>query len=72
MPTRDTDSEMDALLRRSLRRWFLANKARHTDSATGDVNLTSLVEDWDRTCAGGRATLDPDHLAWEIAAEVCL
>lgn len=54
----------------SIKRWMRANLDEHRDPKTGEVNLTELVEAWDRECADGGATLDPDHIAWEIAAEV--
>ncbi|MCP3065880.1 hypothetical protein LXT21_44670 [Myxococcus sp. K38C18041901] len=41
----------------------------HRD-ASGEVNLTSLVEAWDAAQAGGEATLDAHHPAWDVAVEV--
>ncbi len=56
--------------RQQIARWMRAHKGEHVDRLTGEVNLTALVEAWDRACADGGATLDPDHIAWEVAAEV--
>jgi hypothetical protein len=47
-----------------------ANKAEHIDAKTGELNSTTLVEAWDNACADGGATLDPDHIAWEIAVSI--
>jgi hypothetical protein len=54
--------------RASIARWMRAHAAEHLDC--GEVNLTSLVEAWDSECADGAQTLDPDHLAWDVAVEV--
>lgn len=54
----------------AIAQWMRAHKSEHVDRTTGEVNLTALVEAWDRACADGSATLDPDHAAWEIAVEV--
>ena len=51
-----------------IRRWMVLHKEEFRDNRTGEINLTELVEDWDRTCADGEATLDPDHIAWDVAA----
>ena len=56
--------------RQQIARWMRAHKSEHVDRLTGEVNLTALVEAWDRACADGGATLDPDHIAWEVAVEV--
>jgi hypothetical protein len=40
------------------------------DQETGEVNTTLLVEQWDNECASGSDTLDPLHVAWDIAIEV--
>ena len=55
----------------SIRSWMARHRAAHTDRRTGEVDLTSLVEDWDRANAGGAATMDPHHPAWEVATELC-
>jgi len=36
----------------------------------GEVDATGLTEAWDVACADGTATLDPDHIAWSIAADL--
>ena len=59
-----------AQTRQQIARWMRAHKAEHVDRLTGEVNLTALVEAWDRACADGGATLDRDHIAWDIAVEV--
>ena len=56
--------------RASIRRWMLAHKEEHRDRLTGELNLTEMVEAWDRACADGGATLDPDHIAWDVAASL--
>lgn len=52
-----------------IRRWMRENRSRFVDYMTEEVNLTEMVETWDREQASGDATLDPDHIAWEIATE---
>lgn len=52
-----------------IRRWMRRHVDEYRDQRTGEVNLTALVEAWDRTCADGDATLDDDHPAWVVAAE---
>ena len=59
-----------AQTRQQIAHWMRAHKAEHVDRLTGEVNLTALVEEWDRACADGGATLDRDHIAWDIAVEV--
>ena len=56
--------------RAQIARWMRDHVVDHVDGVTGEVNCTALVEEWDRECAGGGATLDPDHVAWEVAVEV--
>lgn len=56
--------------RQQIARWMRTHKGEHVDRLTGEVNLTALVEAWDRACADGGATLDRDHIAWEVAVEV--
>ncbi|MCP3065867.1 hypothetical protein LXT21_44605 [Myxococcus sp. K38C18041901] len=48
---------------------MLMHLVEHRD-ASGEVNLTSLVEAWDAAQAGGEATLDEHHPAWDVAVEV--
>lgn len=50
--------------------WMNNRKEEFRDPKTGEINLTELVESWDAECSTGDATLDPDHIAWEIALEV--
>lgn len=51
-------------------RWMVAqlkaDRVAYEDSA-GCCELTKLVEDYDRTCLTGSATLDPEHEAWDAA-----
>ena len=54
--------------RASIRRWMLANMEDYRDRRPGELNLTEMVEAWDRVCADGGSTLDPDHIAWDVAA----
>lgn len=56
--------------RASIRSWMRAHVEEHRDGRTGEVNATALVEEWDRECADGGVTMDPDHPAWEIAASL--
>lgn len=50
--------------------WMQRNAADYRDKSTGEINLTAMVEGWDSACADGGATLDPDHIAWDIAVSV--
>lgn len=52
-----------------IRNWMKSNLADYIDECD-EVNCTAMVEAWDRECADGGATLDPNHIAWEIAVEV--
>jgi len=56
--------------RAEIRRWMLDNRDDYIDPKTGELNATELVEAWDRACANGGATLDPDHIAWDIAVSL--
>ncbi len=49
----------------AIRAWMARHAAEHREG--GEVNLTTLVEAWDRACSTGAATLDSDHPAWEVA-----
>lgn len=51
-------------------RWMREHLDDHRDRTTGEVNCTSLVEEWDVACADGGATLDSNHVAWDVAVEV--
>jgi len=55
--------------RREIKAWMRRNVKNFVDEC-GEVNYTSMVEAWDRECADGGATLDPNHVAWEVATEV--
>lgn len=52
--------------------WMVArlhgDRARYEDGA-GCCLLTELVEDYDAEVLDGRATLDPDHPAWDAAVK---
>ena len=52
-----------------IRIWMRRHVRDHIDECN-EANATKLVEAWDFEVAGGGATLDPDHIAWEIGAEV--
>lgn len=47
--------------------WMAENHHLFIDRSTEELNLTEMVEAWDRECCTGEATLDPDHIAWEVA-----
>ena len=55
---------------KAIKRWMKSHAQEHVDAKTNEVNATALVEAWDRECATGGDTLDSDHIAWEIGAEV--
>lgn len=50
--------------------WMRRHMEEHRDGQTGEVDLTGLVEAWDRACASGGDTRDSDHPAWAVAVEV--
>jgi hypothetical protein len=54
---------------KQIRQWMVCHAQEFVDEC-GEVNATKLVETWDFDCASGRDTLDPDHEAWTIAADV--
>lgn len=58
-----------AQLARNIRSWMVNNVGRFVDECD-EVNATEMVETWDRECAQGGDTLDPDHVAWEVAVRV--
>lgn len=62
--TRNAKKENDVI-----RAWMRAHRSEHIDEC-GELNCTSLVEAWDRDNDAGDATVDPDHIAWEIAVEL--
>lgn len=55
---------------RKISSWMRRNVSTYTDPITGAVDCTKLVEAWDGECAGGSATLDQFHPAWDVAVEV--
>ena len=63
-------AESRADLRRSVRSWMRRHLEEHRDPLTGELDATGLAEVWDASEADGGATLDPDHVAWEVAAEL--
>ena len=54
-----------------IRSWMLANAHKHIDPKTREVDMTALVEDWDRSCASGKDTMNTEHEAWYVAVDVC-
>lgn len=52
-----------------IRAWMKAHVAEYVDECN-EVNATKMVEDWDAECGSGEETLDSDHIAWDIAAEL--
>ena len=46
------------------------NKSSYIDYTTNEVNYTWLVEAWDLEESTGSSTLDPNHIAWEIALTI--
>lgn len=52
-----------------IRKWMKAHVGNYVDECN-EVNATKLVEAWDAECGDGEETLDPDHIAWDIAAEL--
>ncbi len=51
-------------------RWMRRRVHDFVDPRTGEVDTTAMVEAWDRAEAGGGATLDSDHPAWDAAVRV--
>ena len=62
----------DQTARTAIRTWMRRYARRFIDSNTGELNCTAMVEAWDRECADGAVTLDPDHDAWDIAVLVAV
>lgn len=58
--------------RTSIVRWMAIHADEYRDGRTGEVNTTALVEAWDSACADGGATLDSDHIAWDVAVRFAL
>lgn len=61
----------DRRLAAHIRRWMVENVDRFID-ACNEVNATLMVETWDTEVSDGSATLDPDHIAWDVGAEVAI
>lgn len=55
--------------RRLIKAWMRSQVCAYVD-ACGEVNCTLLVEAWDSERSTGESTLDPHHIAWELAVEV--
>ena len=53
-----------------IRTWMRKHASKHVDRDTDELNHTSLVEAWDFHEGDGKATLDSNHPAWDIALEV--
>jgi hypothetical protein len=49
---------------------MIRNAEDYRESHTGEINATAMVEGWDSACADGFASLDPDHIAWEVALTI--
>lgn len=56
-------------IEKEIRRWMRANNERFVDRKTGEVNMTEMVETWDREQSTGGSTLDTNHVAWDVATE---
>lgn len=55
---------------KQIEQWMKRNVFLFIDPKTGEINCTSMVEEWDRDASTGDSTLDPDHPAWDAAFEV--
>jgi hypothetical protein len=58
------------MTRTQIRKWMLNNAERFMDRHTGEINCTALTEAWDSETQNGAVTLDPDHVAWDVAVQV--
>jgi hypothetical protein len=58
------------MTRERIRLWMRYNADRFIDPKTLELDATSLVEAWDNECADGKTTLDSNHDAWTIGAEI--
>ena len=56
---------------KEIRAWMLRNLHRFVDRH-GEVNATQMVEAWDSETQDGAQTLDSDHVAWDVAAQIAL
>jgi hypothetical protein len=68
-PYRSVQAYVDEL-EKEIRTWMRTHRGDHADRKTNEVDCTALVEAWDHQQSTGMATLDPDHIAWDIAVEV--
>ena len=57
------------MTRLQIKKWMLLNIERFIDIC-GEVDCTGMVEAWDIECDNGKATLDENHIAWEVAIVV--
>jgi hypothetical protein len=53
----------------AIRKWMQLNLSLFVDECD-EVDLTSMVEEWDRVCGSGGDTTDPNHIAWDVASNV--
>lgn len=58
--------------RYEIKQWMLLNLDRFIDPKTKELNSTALTEAWDQETQDGTQTLDPDHMAWEVDAEIAM
>lgn len=52
-----------------IKNWMKIYVENYVDECD-EVNCTRMVEDWDISCGTGSETLDPNHIAWDIAVEI--
>lgn len=57
------------MTRLQIKKWMLLNVERFIDECR-EVDCTKMVETWDIECDSGAATLDENHIAWDVAIEV--
>jgi hypothetical protein len=60
---------MSAINNDKIRKWMKLHLYNYVDECD-EVNTTKMVEEWDASCGSGEETLNPDHIAWDIAVEV--
>jgi hypothetical protein len=49
--------------------WMISSYRRFIDDCL-EIDMTSMVEAWDRECSNGSETLDENHPAWNCAVHV--
>ena len=49
--------------------WMMSSYRRFIDDCR-ELDMTSMVEAFDREVLNGSETLDPDHPAWNIASHI--